>query len=110
MPHRRGADSLLSAEPRGRKKNRREGLGQGVADVLAISSGIKAIHAPSSLRSRLRSISAGTKPSVVEIVSPIDFSSAFDGTVTRAVTPGTNSSFCDQSCVVRVTTLARAPL
>ena len=45
--------------PRSREegeKNRREGLAQGVEDVLEISSGINAIHAPSSRRSRLGSI------------------------------------------------------
>ena len=65
------------------KEDRREGLGQGVADVLAISSGMNATHAPRSLRSRLCSISAGTNPSVLEIVSGINRSPTFDGTITR---------------------------
>ena len=42
MPHRRGADSVFPAEQRRGKEDRRQGLGQGVADVLAISSGMNA--------------------------------------------------------------------
>ena len=47
-PHRRSSDSLFSAEPRGREEDRREGLGHRPSDVLAISSGMNAIHTPSS--------------------------------------------------------------
>ena len=76
--------------PRSRegKEDRRKGLAQGTADVLAISPGINAIHAPSSRSSRLCSTSAGTKPSALEMVSRTKRSPSFDGTVSRSVTPG----------------------
>src|SRR5688572_33335619 len=68
-PHCGGPDSVLSAKPRRGEKNRREGLGQGAADVLAVSPGMNATHAPRRRRSLLASISAGTKPPLLVIVN-----------------------------------------